>query len=119
MSRIASRIKRRAVGSASFYFSNRPLSSFTFAPHNLDRFCLLSGCVVTNTVKAYPVETRELGPISDEQSSQHRVFAVVVGVVIYHLLVALALRAGLQPNDLKLITAALLLLALAVPRWRL
>ncbi len=46
------------------------------------------------------------------------VFAVVVGVVIYRLLVALALRAGMQPNDLKLITAVLLLLALGVPRLR-
>jgi putative tryptophan/tyrosine transport system permease protein len=44
--------------------------------------------------------------------------AAIVGVLIYRFLVALALRVGLQPTDLRLITAALLLLALAVPRLR-
>src|SRR5204863_2049989 len=44
--------------------------------------------------------------------------AALVGVVLYRLLVAVALRIGLQPTDLRLITAALLLLALAVPRLR-
>jgi ABC-type uncharacterized transport system permease subunit len=34
------------------------------------------------------------------------------------LLVALALRVGLQPVDLRLVTAVLLLLALTIPRWR-
>lgn len=47
------------------------------------------------------------------------VIAALVGVLIYRLLVALALRVGLQPVDLKLITAVLLLAALAVPRVRL
>jgi putative tryptophan/tyrosine transport system permease protein len=47
------------------------------------------------------------------------ILATIVGVVIYRLLVALALRIGLQPTDLRLVTAALLLLALAVPRLRL
>jgi putative ABC transport system permease protein len=46
------------------------------------------------------------------------VAAAVVGVLIYRLLVALALRLGLEPIDLRLITAVLLLLALAVPQWR-
>jgi putative ABC transport system permease protein len=46
------------------------------------------------------------------------VVATVVGVLIYQLLVALALRVGLAPVDLKLITAALLLLALVLPRLR-
>jgi putative ABC transport system permease protein len=45
--------------------------------------------------------------------------AALVGVVIYRLLVALALRVGLQPIDLRLITAMLLLMALALPRFRL
>jgi putative ABC transport system permease protein len=44
--------------------------------------------------------------------------AALVGVLIYRLLVALALRFGLEPIDLRLITAVLLLLALAVPRFR-
>lgn len=46
------------------------------------------------------------------------VFAAIVGVLIYRLLVALALRVGFEPNDLRFITAVLLLLALAVPRLR-
>ena len=46
------------------------------------------------------------------------IVAAVVGVVIYRLLVAVALRVELQPTDLRLITAALLLLALSVPRLR-
>jgi putative ABC transport system permease protein len=46
------------------------------------------------------------------------VVATVVGVLVYQLLVALALRVGLAPVDLKLITAALLLLALVLPRLR-
>jgi putative ABC transport system permease protein len=46
------------------------------------------------------------------------VLAAIVGMLIYQFLVAAALRVGLRPNDLKLITAALLLAALAVPRFR-
>lgn len=44
--------------------------------------------------------------------------AALIGVLVYRFLVALALRVGLQPVDLKLITALLLLVALAVPRVR-
>jgi putative ABC transport system permease protein len=44
--------------------------------------------------------------------------AAIVGVLIYRLLVVLALYVGLQPIDLKLITAVLLLLALALPKLR-
>ena len=46
------------------------------------------------------------------------VFAAIVGIVIYQLLVAAALRVGLKANDLRFITAVLLLLALAIPRFR-
>jgi len=46
------------------------------------------------------------------------ILASIVGILIYRLLVALALRVGLRPTDLKLITAILLLLALSVPKWR-
>jgi putative ABC transport system permease protein len=46
------------------------------------------------------------------------VFAAVVGMLIYQFLAAAALRVGLTANDLKLITAVLLLAALAVPRFR-
>jgi putative tryptophan/tyrosine transport system permease protein len=43
--------------------------------------------------------------------------AVLVGVLIYQLLVVLALRVGLDPIDLKLVTAALLLASLSLPRF--
>jgi putative tryptophan/tyrosine transport system permease protein len=51
-------------------------------------------------------------------SIERWVVATIVGVLIYQLLVALALRVGLAPTDLKLITAVLLLLALVLPRLR-
>jgi putative ABC transport system permease protein len=41
--------------------------------------------------------------------------AVVLGSVIFRLLVAIALRMGLNPNDLKLITAVFVVAALALP----
>jgi putative ABC transport system permease protein len=40
---------------------------------------------------------------------------VVIGAVLFRLLVAIALRLGLNPNDLKLITAAFVFLALVLP----
>jgi putative ABC transport system permease protein len=46
------------------------------------------------------------------------IVAAIVGVLIYRFLVALALRVGLQRTDLRLVTAALLLLALMLPRLR-
>src|SRR5262249_24466156 len=39
----------------------------------------------------------------------------VLGSVLFRLLVAIALRAGLNPNDLKLITAAFVFAALVLP----
>lgn len=48
-----------------------------------------------------------------------RIAGAVVGAVLYRLLVAAALRAGLDPNALKLVTALLVLAALVVPAlWR-
>jgi len=41
----------------------------------------------------------------------------VMGSVLFRLLVAIALRWGLNPNDLKLVTATFVLLALVAPRW--
>ena len=43
--------------------------------------------------------------------------AVVVGAILYRLVIYLALRAGLNPNDMKLISAALVVLALVIPQW--
>jgi putative ABC transport system permease protein len=39
----------------------------------------------------------------------------VMGSVLFRLLIAIALRAGLNPNDLKLVTAAFVFLALILP----
>jgi putative ABC transport system permease protein len=39
----------------------------------------------------------------------------VMGSVLFRLLVAIALRAGLDPNDLKLVTAAFVFAALILP----
>jgi putative ABC transport system permease protein len=46
------------------------------------------------------------------------IVASINGMLIYRLLVALALRVGFRPTDLKLITAVLLLLALSLPKLR-
>jgi len=43
------------------------------------------------------------------------VAGAVMGSVLFRLLVAIALRWGLNPNDLKLVTAAFVLVALALP----
>lgn len=46
------------------------------------------------------------------------VAAVVVGAIFYRLIIFAALELGLNPNDMKFITAALVVVALLVPRWR-
>lgn len=46
------------------------------------------------------------------------VAAVVVGAILYRLIIFAALQVGLNPNDMKFITAALVVIALLVPRWR-
>ncbi len=44
--------------------------------------------------------------------------AVVLGSVLYRVVIYLALKAGLNPNDMKLISAVLVVLALVVPQWK-
>ena len=50
------------------------------------------------------------------------VVGTVLGALVYRLLIAVALRLGMEPNDLKLITAVFVLGALVAPvavtRWR-
>ena len=53
------------------------------------------------------------------------IIGAVMGSVLFRLLVAVALRWGLSPNDLKMITAGFVFCALIVPqlvrkkrRWR-
>jgi len=43
------------------------------------------------------------------------IFGAVLGSVLFRLLVAIALRLGMNPNDLKIITAAFVFIALILP----
>lgn len=43
--------------------------------------------------------------------------AVVVGAVIYRIVIFIALSVGLNPNDMKLVSAILVVAALLLPRW--
>ena len=52
------------------------------------------------------VGTRQLG---------YAIVGAVMGSVLFRLLVAVALRWGVNPNDLKLITAAFVFVALVLP----
>ena len=45
------------------------------------------------------------------------IIGAVMGSVLFRLLVAMALRWGLNPNDLKLITAVFVFCALIVPQF--
>ena len=53
------------------------------------------------------VGTRQIGFV---------IAGAVMGSVLFRLLVALALRGGLDPNDLKLVTAVFVFLALIAPK---
>jgi putative ABC transport system permease protein len=44
--------------------------------------------------------------------------ASILGSILYRGIIAAALRAGFQASDLKLVTAALVVLALVTPRWK-
>jgi len=44
--------------------------------------------------------------------------AVVIGAVIYRLVIQFALGAGLEVNDMKLISAVLVIAALLLPKWK-
>ena len=46
------------------------------------------------------------------------VFAVILGALLYQLIIFAALRVGLDPNDMKAVTAALVVVALLAPRWK-
>lgn len=54
------------------------------------------------------VGVKQLGPV---------ITGTIMGSVLFRLLIAIALRWGLNPNDLKLITALFVFLALIVPRF--
>ena len=46
------------------------------------------------------------------------VFAVILGALLYQLIIFAALRVGLDPNDMKAVTALLVVIALLLPRWK-
>jgi len=56
--------------------------------------------------------------ISANKNISYIVTAVIFGSIVFRLLIALALKAGLNPIDLKLITSAFVLLTLALPQIR-
>ena len=47
-----------------------------------------------------------------------RLVAVSVGAVIYYIVLQIVLQLGLNTNDLKLVTALIVALALAIPYWQ-
>ena len=45
------------------------------------------------------------------------IVGAIMGTILFRLLIAIALRWGLDPNDLKLVTAIFVFAALVLPRW--
>jgi len=43
---------------------------------------------------------------------------VICGSIVYRLLIAVSLRLGIAPTDLKLLTAVLVVIALSIPTVR-
>ncbi|MGR3741221.1 ABC transporter permease [Companilactobacillus sp. DQM5] len=53
-----------------------------------------------------------------ELSLTNRIIAIVVGSIIYRLILLAVLQLGFNPNDLKLISAIILAICLALPKFR-
>lgn len=47
-----------------------------------------------------------------------KLFAVSIGAIIYYIVLQIVLQLGLNTNDLKLITALIVALFLAIPHWK-
>ncbi len=47
-----------------------------------------------------------------------KLLGAVIGAIIYYIVISLVLRLGLDPNDLKLLTALVVALFLSVPYWK-
>ena len=43
---------------------------------------------------------------------------VVVGAIVYYIVIALVIRMGLNTNDMKLISALVVAIFLAIPYWK-
>jgi putative ABC transport system permease protein len=55
-----------------------------------------------------------IGPV---RSIALAIIGAVMGAVLFRLLVAIAIRMGLDANDLKLVTAVVVLAAIVGPTW--
>lgn len=55
--------------------------------------------------------------IGTTRSISLAVAGALVGALLFRLLVAIAIRVGLNPNDLKLVTAVVVLVAIIAPGW--
>jgi putative ABC transport system permease protein len=69
------------------------------------------GMIVTGLASVIVGETLA----GSRQGMTARLVAVLLGAVLFRLIIAGALRAGLDPNALKLLTAVFVFLALVVP----
>lgn len=47
-----------------------------------------------------------------------KLMACVFGAIIYYIVIQVVLRLGLDPNDLKLLTALIVAIFLAIPYWK-
>lgn len=47
-----------------------------------------------------------------------KLFAVSIGAIIYYIVLQIVLQLGLNTNDLKLITALIVAVFLAIPYWK-
>jgi len=60
-----------------------------------------------------------IGEVIFSQKHSHRVFnAVVLGSILYRIIIAFVLNRDIHPNDLRLISAVLLAVVLAIPMLR-
>jgi putative ABC transport system permease protein len=60
-----------------------------------------------------------IGEVIFSDKRSHRVFnAVVLGSILYRIIIAFVLNRDIHPNDLRLISAALLAIVLAIPMLR-
>lgn len=50
-----------------------------------------------------------------KRSFAHKLVAIIVGSIIYRIIIAIVLQIGLNTNDLKLLTAVIVAIALSVP----
>ncbi|MCR2033360.1 ABC transporter permease [Anaerofustis stercorihominis] len=53
--------------------------------------------------------------LTHAHSFKTKLFSVVLGSIIYRVIIAVVLRLGMNPNDLKLLTAIIVALALSLP----